>query len=118
MEREEERERKRERERERGRGRERERERERRKSEGNRQRFILKSGLLLSGEGEGGRGRRTDETEAAILPPPVQYGRASANCPSLPLVPDGERKGRGERESIPSGRKEQRASEEGRKRNR
>lgn len=59
--------------------------------EGNRQRFILKSGLLLSGEGEGGRGRRTDETEAAILPPPVQYGHASANCLSRPLVPDGER---------------------------
>ena len=52
--------------------REREREREReRKIEGNRQRFISKSGLLLSGEGEGGRGRRTDETQAAILPPPA-----------------------------------------------
>lgn len=79
--------------------------------EGNRQRFILKSGLLLSGEGAGGRGRRTDETEAAIFPPPIQYGQASASCPSLPLVPDGERKGRGERESIQSGRKEQRTSE-------
>lgn len=29
--------------------------RERRKIVGNRRRFILKSGLLLSGEGEGGR---------------------------------------------------------------
>lgn len=70
--------------------------------EGNRQRFILKSGLLLSGEGAGGRGRRTDETEAAIFPPPIQYGQASASCPSLPLVPDGERKGRGERKRVSS----------------
>lgn len=69
----------------------RERERERRKIEGNRRRFILKSGLLLSGEGEGGRGRRTDEVEHAILAPQIQYGQASANCLSLPLVPDGER---------------------------
>lgn len=87
--------RKREGERER---RKRDRKRERRKIEGNRQRFILKSGLLLSGEGreleEGGR-----MTEAAILPPPIQYGHGSANCLSLPLVPDGrEEKKRRERE--------------------
>lgn len=36
-------------------------------------------------------GRRTDEAEAAILPPPIKYGQASANCLSLPLVPGGER---------------------------
>ena len=63
--------------------------RERRKIEGNRRRFILKSGLLLSGEGEGGRGRRTDETEAAILPQSVQYGHVSANCLPLTPVPEG-----------------------------
>lgn len=56
----------------------------------------MKSGLLLSGEGEGGRGKRTNETEAAILPPPVQYGQASTNCLSLPLVPDEREQGKEE----------------------
>lgn len=41
-------------------------------------------------------GRRTDETEAAILPPPIKYGQASANCLSLPLVTGRERKDKGE----------------------
>lgn len=48
---------------------------------------FLKSGLLLSGEGEGGAGG-VDGTEAAILPQSVQYRRASANCPLLPFVPN------------------------------
>lgn len=54
----------------------------------NRQRFILKSGLLLSGESEGGAGRGMDGTEAAILPQSVQYRRASANCSLRPYVPN------------------------------
>lgn len=86
------------REREGGKSRERERERERRKIEGNRRRFILKSGLLLSGEGEGITARRTEKAEAAILPQSVQYGYLSANCFPLPIEPNKGRRGRREEE--------------------
>ena len=64
----------------------------------------------LRGLGEGGRGRRTDESEAAILPLPIAYSTDKRAPTVSHFLSSQTASGKGGRGDEEMGEKEQRAS--------